>query len=219
MIEKVLLSFRRYASNSVDLEDELDYLVAQFMEVTDKYQEEDLKSLFRGMRVDINNASTCANIDGGIESVRLAFSKMIGKQAPKLLAATWIYNFRQYVMSARIEDTVNEIVEAIQKVLDELEDVAEVALTGITLSPTSVSIALADKATPVEVTVQPTPSNATIPQGFKIEGTVSPITITTNGNTVSVNAVNATEAVSGTVKVISIDYPSVEATLTVAVTA
>lgn len=94
-----------------------------------------------------------------------------------------------------------------------------IPLDSIALNPAEVTIAIANKDTPVEVTIVPTPEDAYLPQGFEVAGTIADVEITLSEETVTVNATGATGAVSGSVTIVSKDYPAIQKTIAISVTA
>lgn len=94
-----------------------------------------------------------------------------------------------------------------------------IPLDSIALTPAEVTIAMAAKDTPVEVTIAPTPDDAYLPQGFEVAGTIAGVEITLSNKTVTVNATGVTGAISGSVTIVSKDYPAIQKTLAISITA
>ena len=94
-----------------------------------------------------------------------------------------------------------------------------IPLDSIALNPATVEIAMADKDTPVEVTIETTPADAYTPQGFEVSGTMADVSITLEDKKVTIDASGVTGAVSGSVMIVSKDYPVIQKLLAINITA
>lgn len=94
-----------------------------------------------------------------------------------------------------------------------------IPLNSITLTPADVTIAISSKETPVEVTIGPNPEDAYLPQGFEVAGTIEDVDITISEKTVTVNAADVSGAISGSVTIVSKDYPAIQKMLAINITA